>query len=145
LRRGKDIPLLAVGIVKQGNPSRSIWIVFDGGDLRRDLPFVPFEVNQSIFSFMPSSSVPGGNPSVTVSPPCLFQRAKETSFRRHGGDFLKLGDGLKPLSRRGGSKLLNRHFSTPSNPKFEILISKQIQMTKIQSKEPTFENLIFRF
>ena len=67
LRRGEDVSLLPVGIVKQGNPSRSIRIVFDGGDFRRDLPFVSFEINHSIFSFVTSSPMPCGDSSIAVS------------------------------------------------------------------------------
>ncbi len=109
LRGGEDIPLLPVAIVKQSNPGGSVRIVFDGGDLRRDLPFVPFEVNHAIFSLVPSPPVPGGNPSVTVSPSRPFQRAKETSFRRRRRDFIKLRDGLRPFSRRGGSEFFDSH------------------------------------
>ena len=72
LRRGEDISLLPIGIMKQGNPGRSVWIVFYGGYFRRDLPFISFEVNQSIFSFVAPSPMPSGNSSVSVSSSCLF-------------------------------------------------------------------------
>ena len=72
LRRGEDISLLPIDIMKQGNPGRPIRIVFDGGHLRRDLPFISFEVNHSIFSFVTSSPMPSGDSSIKVSSPCLF-------------------------------------------------------------------------
>ena len=72
LRRGEDVSLLPIGIVKQGNPGGPIWVVFDGGDVRRDLPFVSFEVNHPIFSFVTSSPMPGGDSSIAVSSPRPF-------------------------------------------------------------------------
>jgi hypothetical protein len=44
--------------VKQGDPSRSVRIVFNGSHLGRDLSFVPPEINESISSFMASSPMP---------------------------------------------------------------------------------------
>jgi hypothetical protein len=54
----QDISFLSIGIVKQRDPSRSIRIVFNGRHLGRDLSLVPLEINESISSFMASSSMP---------------------------------------------------------------------------------------
>jgi hypothetical protein len=109
LRRGEDISLFAIVIMKQGDPGRSIGIVFDRGDFSRDLPFVSLEIDDAILSFVTPSPMPGGDPSITVSSPRPFYRTKKTSLRCYRGDFLKLGDGLKPLSGRSRSEFLNGH------------------------------------
>ena len=97
---GKDISLLPIGIVKQGNPRRSVRIIFNGSHLGRDLPFVPLEVNQPISSLVASSPVPGGDSSVAVSPPRLLQRKEKAPLRRRGSDLLKRGDRLKSSFRQ---------------------------------------------
>jgi hypothetical protein len=71
------------------------------------------------------------DPSVTVSPSRLSEGLQEALLRPEGGDLFKVRNGLEPLSRRGRTKFFDSHLSTPSISKFEILISKQIPMTKI--------------
>jgi hypothetical protein len=96
--------------VKQGNPGRSVRVIFNGSHSGWNLPFVPLKVNESISSFMTSSPVPRCDSSVAVSPSGLSQRLKKAPLRRGRSDLLKHGDVLKSFSRRGWSKLFDSHF-----------------------------------
>src|SRR4030042_506258 len=42
---GKDVPLLAIDIMKKGDPGRRVGIVLNRRHLPGDLSFVPFEIN----------------------------------------------------------------------------------------------------
>jgi hypothetical protein len=86
---GQDVSLLTVRIVEQGDPCRSIGIIFDGSHFRGNLSLVPFEVDDSILPFMTSPSMPSRDPSVTVPSSSLVQWKKEAFLWLRGRDLLK--------------------------------------------------------
>ena len=88
LRRSQDVSLLAIGIVEQSNPRRSIGVIFNGSDLGRDLSLVPFEIDHPISSLVATSLVPGRYSTIAVSPSRLFQRDEKALFRHRGRDLI---------------------------------------------------------
>ena len=65
--RGKDIALLAVHIVQQGNARRTVRVVLDGRHLGRDLLLVTLEVDQAIALLVAAARVPAGDPAGIVA------------------------------------------------------------------------------
>jgi hypothetical protein len=76
----QNVALLSVGVMEQCNPRGSIGIIFDGGNLRRDTVFIPFEIDQAVVALVAAAAVPTGNPSVCISPTAFFNGAKQAFF-----------------------------------------------------------------
>jgi hypothetical protein len=147
--RSKDVTSLAVRIVKEGDPTRAVWIILNGGHLGLDLSFVPLEIDDSILPLVTSPSMPSGDSSVSVSSPRLLQREEKTFLGREGSDLLKCGDRLKPSCRGGWSVLFDSHRFTPIkilNSNIEIP-AKQFQNPNIKFSKQiifTFQTLVIQ-
>src|SRR4051812_46500335 len=62
-----DVTLLAIGVVQQRNTRRTIWIVFNCGDLRHDAGLVAFEIDDAVSLLCAASAKTAGNPAMRIA------------------------------------------------------------------------------
>gem|GEM_PF-1609664 len=69
--RRKDVSLFAVKVREQSQIGRTVRVIFDGRDLRRDINFFPFEINDPVLALVAAPDMPRGNTAVVVASTCL--------------------------------------------------------------------------
>ncbi len=65
---GQDVPLLAVGVVQQGDPGAAVRIVLDRVDHGGDAVLVAAEVDQAVLPLVAAAAMPGGDLALVVPP-----------------------------------------------------------------------------
>jgi hypothetical protein len=56
-KRGQYIPLFTIEIIEECNIGRAVWIIFNGSNPCRYAYLVSFEINKTVFSFMPAANM----------------------------------------------------------------------------------------
>ena len=79
--RSNDIALYAVFILNKSNMSWTVWIVFDCFNLCRNIEFLSFEIDNTIFSSVSATTMTNSNSSVRVTAWFFAERFKQRSFR----------------------------------------------------------------
>src|SRR5690606_6821833 len=76
--RSDDVALLSVCIVQQSDASRTVRVIFDVCDLRRNAIFVmAAEVDDTVLTLVTAALVAGGHASLAVAAAALGQRAQK--------------------------------------------------------------------
>src|SRR5262245_541099 len=78
--RGHDVSLLAVFIVQAGDAGRTIRVVLDGDDLRRDVDLVPAKIDDPLHPLVPATTVPERDVALVVpaaAPPFRLEKTLE--------------------------------------------------------------------
>src|ERR671936_3047534 len=108
-RGREDVRLRAVGVVQERDPGRSVGVVFDRGDLRRDAVLDALEVDHAVAALVPAALVAPGDPAVFVAPAGALQRLDQALLGLALRDVVEGGDGHEPAPRRGGFVLPKGH------------------------------------
>src|SRR5215469_1994689 len=102
--RMQNVTLLPVGIVQQRNARRTVRVVFNRGNLRRDARLVATIVDHSILLLMPAASVPNRDFAVRVPPARSLLRLDQRLLRLLLGNFALVEHGQEAPRRCVGSK-----------------------------------------
>src|SRR5262249_2202422 len=79
---GRDVRLLAVRVLDQGDAGRPIRIVFDRQHVCGDAVLaVPLEINQAVHLLVPAAAEPDGDQPLVVAAALLLARDEERLFR----------------------------------------------------------------
>ena len=68
---GEDVTLFTVNVMQQCDPCRTVRVVVNRVDLRRNSILVAAEIDESVTLFVPSAAVPCGNFSLIIPTPRL--------------------------------------------------------------------------
>ncbi len=75
--RVQDVALFAVGVMQKRQARRTVGVIFDGGNLRRDSGFVAPEVDFSILPLVAAAAVPAGDLTMSIPPARALARFDE--------------------------------------------------------------------
>src|SRR5687767_9882279 len=110
LRRGDDVPLLAVGEVQQRDPRGAVRVVLDVRDLGRHAVLVrPAEVDQPVGALVSAALVACGDLAVDVASTAAVQRPDQRLLGMVAGDLGEVGDAGAAAARRRRLVLTDRH------------------------------------
>ena len=96
---GQDVALFAVDVMEQGDMRGAVRVVFDAGDLGRDVYLIPPEVDDAEEPLVAAAALPGGHPAEVVSAAGSFQRFGKAFFRLGPRNFVERKVCLKPSAR----------------------------------------------
>src|ERR1019366_8565934 len=97
-----DVALLAVGVREEGDARRSVRVVLDRGDLRRNVVLVALEVDVAIALLVSAAPPPGREVAAAVAAAGLQLAARERLLRGGLRDLRKVGCGPLPKAGRRG-------------------------------------------
>src|SRR5690625_481921 len=109
LVRRDDVSLFAVGIDKQRDPRRPVWIVLDCSNAGGNAVLVSLEVNDTVAPLVATTLMTHRNASIVVSPALTAHRRQQVLFELRLCNLRKVG--LRPLPLAGSRRfeLFNRH------------------------------------
>ncbi|MNN01554.1 hypothetical protein D3C81_1141750 [compost metagenome] len=79
--RSDDVAFFAIGIMDQSDVRSPVWIIFDRSNAAWNSIFVPFEVDDAVFTFMPAAVVTNSNFTLVVAASRFAQRRKQRFLR----------------------------------------------------------------
>src|SRR3954453_14637687 len=85
-RRGEDVGLLAVDVVQQRDVRRTVGVVLDRGDLRRNAVLAALEVDLAVQALGPAAGGAGGLAPVDVAPAGLREPLHQRLLGLAAGD-----------------------------------------------------------
>ena len=96
----KDVRLLTISVIQEGDPGRPIWIVLDSFDRSLNVPDLSFEIDDSVLLFVPSSDVARRQTAMVVPTTCPLFWLKQRFLRPIFGYLIEARGLLKTLRRR---------------------------------------------
>ena len=105
----KDVALLAVDVVQQGDAGAAVRVVLDGRDLRGDAVLVALEVDDAVTALVAATLVAGGDAAVVVASCLVRQRRKQGLLRLVRRDLGKIRDRLEAPAGAGRLVLFASH------------------------------------
>src|SRR6478672_8776162 len=115
--RRDDVPLLAVGVVQQGDPRSAVRVVLDVRDLgRHAVLVVATEVDDAVGALVATTDVAGGDPAGVVAAAALAERTDQRLLRRGPSDLDEVGDRRATTARGGRLVLANSHVCLSPRP-----------------------------
>ena len=100
----KDVALLAVDVVQQGDAGAAVRVVLDGRDLRGDAVLVALEVDDAVLALVSAALVTGGDTSMDVTTTGLGEGTNQRLFRIRAGNLGKVRDARTATT--GGRRLV---------------------------------------
>ena len=107
--RSQYVPLIAIGVVKQGQTSRPVGVVLDGGDARRHAILVPPEVDDTVTAPVPAAPVTHGHAALGIAAASAPQRFGQGLLGLSLGDVREIINRHRPSARRCRFKSSNCH------------------------------------
>jgi hypothetical protein len=107
--RLQDVALFSVGVGQQRDPRRSVRVVLDRRDLRRDVALVALEIDDAVRALVAAAAPPRRQLAAVVAAARAVQRLGQRFVRLGRRDVFESLDGLEPLSRRRRIVFSNRH------------------------------------
>src|SRR5207247_918306 len=107
--RGQDVSLLAVRVMKEGDPGRPVRVVLDRGNLRRHAVLVAPEVDDPVLLLVTPALVAGGYPAVGVPARPLGRGTGQRLLGRLSRYLAEVGDTGPTAARRVRLVLANGH------------------------------------
>src|ERR1039457_21610 len=124
-----DVALLPVGVGEKSDARRSVRVVLDGGDLRRDVLLVASEVDVAIALLVSTASPPGREVAAAVAAAGLELPARERLLRRGLRDLREVGRGpLAETGRRGFVRLDGHGALHPFEEGWKLLALRQLHV-----------------
>ena len=105
----KDVALLAVDVVQQGDAGAAVRVVLDGRDLRGDAVLVALEVDDAVTALVTAALMAGGDAAVVVASCLVGQRRKQRLLRRRRRDLGEVRDRLEASAGAGRLVLFDSH------------------------------------
>ena len=112
--RLQHVSLFPVGVSDERDPRRSVRVVFDRRDGRRNVALVALEINDAVHPLVTAATPPRGELTAVVPPPRPMQRLDERLVRFLRRDLVEHLHRLKPLAGRRRIEFTYRHDYAPS-------------------------------
>src|SRR6185437_10562868 len=110
----EHVPLLAVPVVEQPDPGRTVRVVLDRGDSRGHAVLVALEVDPPVVGLLAAAAMAHGEPALVVPAGGALLRLEQRLVRLGGGDLLERRAGHPATSGRGRLVAPQGHRYTPS-------------------------------
>jgi hypothetical protein len=108
-----DVSLLSIDVMKKGDIGRTVWVVFNVGNLGRYAIFVALEVNHAITALSAAATMASCDASAVVPTAGFLERLKKTLLRSLASQLGTVQDGPAATARRSWFVVLNSHNFTP--------------------------------
>src|ERR1019366_6456251 len=109
---GEDVPLLAVGVVQEGDPGAPVGVVLDRRDPGDHVALGAPEVDHPVELGMAAPAVTHRDPAGVVAAARLLEVDGEAALRGGAGHLLEGADGHEPAASTGRLVLVDWHRST---------------------------------
>ncbi len=105
----QDVALLTVGVVQQSDAARSVGVVLDRGNLRRDGVLVALEVDDAVLLLVTATAVARSLAAVAVAPAGTGLGGEQRLLGVVLGDLREVRDRLEPTTRARGFAITQCH------------------------------------